>query len=64
MTMSQKITGQSPIDGYLIKPGSKSSPTEIENILYTTLMKSVNLKNLIAKGTVPIAFSSTIADGK
>ena len=58
------MTGQSPIDDEPKKNlGWNIMPRPILITLKNTLMKRVSLKNLMANGTVPYAFSSIMAEG-
>ena len=61
--MSQKIIGQRPIEGSDKILGNTNIPNTNANNENTKLINVDSFKNLIAKGTVPILFSSIIAEG-
>lgn len=63
MTMSQKMIGQRLMHGIYSKIGAAVNPRPTQNTENKRLIKIVSLKNLIANGTVPISFSSRMAEG-
>jgi len=63
MTISQKMIGQSPKESYPSTGGKMVSPRTNAMAEWIALIKVESFKNLIANGTVPILFSSIVADG-